>query len=102
MSSNVDRSVNGDLSLQDQERDLNFGQNTLTAELTSYANARGGSPPNQFLHTNVASFQPVGIGVVPRPISLVSSDSEPPAGLSKAFDATIFVGGQTTAVSVYH
>lgn len=94
--------VDGDMTLQDQERDLNFGQNTLTAELINYASASGGSPPNQFQHTNVASFQSVGIGAVPRPIRLLPSGLAPPPGLSKAFDATIFVVGQTATVSVYH
>ena len=99
--SNLDLSVNGDLSLQDQERDLNFGQNTLAAELASYKSATGGSPPNQFPNTNFASFQAVAIGAVPRPISLVLTRSNPPAGLTEAFDTTIFVLGQPTSVSVF-
>ena len=89
--------IDGDTSLQAQQDRLNFGQNGFTAEVTDYARAAGGKPPNQFVHTNNVTFTEVDLGAEVRQISLVVVAEGEVANLNNdqelAFDNNIFVAG---------
>ena len=98
--------IDGDASLQTQEDKLNFGQNGFTAEVTDYAKAAGGKPPNQFVHTNNVTFTEVDIGVDVRPIRLMvvegAGDPSLAADQELAFDSDVFVGGVVKRVVGFH
>ena len=98
--------IDGDDSLQGQEDKLNQGQNGFTAEVSSYATADGGSPPNAFEHTNNATYTEVPIGGHVRPIHLVVVDAEAEveleAGQELAFDSQVYVDGVVQRVVGYH
>ena len=97
--------IDGDASLQVQEDKLNFGQNAFTAEATSYTKAEGGSPPNQFNHTNDVTFTEVNVGASVRPIHLLIAGAGNvvlESGQQQAFDSHVYVEGVLKRVVGYH
>ena len=98
--------IDGDTSLQAQQDSLNLGQNGFAAEVTDYARAPGGKPPNPFVHTNNVAFTEVDLGVKVRPISLmVVAEGEVPNlknDQERAFDSNVFVGGVVKRVVGFH
>ncbi len=76
----MQRTVDGNASLQDQENTLNFAERVAVVKLVSYLRAvpapvatpaPGAPPPTETHHTNMATFEDRDIASTISPLSLI-------------------------------
>ena len=93
----MERTVDGDADLPEQQNQIGFAENVAFAKLVSYVRAAPPAPA----HSNLATFEDRDMAVVPPPLSLIALASEQTAATALAqnpgkilvFESDVWVSG---------
>src|ERR1051325_4761158 len=103
----MQRTIDGNASLQEQENTLGFAENVAFVKLVSYVHTAPAAPPSSppagpvNLHSNLATFENRDIAIVPPPLKLIVLAAGQTAesvlaqnpGKTLVFNSDIFVAG---------